>query len=118
MIAAKNQNLLANDPFYGDSRTETSHFNSRTESHSRTNSISGVILVPLPGQIAIPRSISILQSMLIPPTAPKSALKLKSSQESESIPTSQSGPELIPNPESKSGRYDSELPPLVYSHIY
>ena len=62
--------------------------------------------LPLP-QIAIPRTIPIpdpiLNSGSAPETAPKSA----------SETAAESAPELILNTESKSGRSDSELPPLM-----
>ena len=69
------------------------------------------ILIPFPEQIAIPRSIPIL----IPEPIPDLELTLESTLESESIPATESPPELNPNMESESGKSDSELPPLVYT---
>ena len=56
--------------------------------HCRANSISGIILVPLPGQIVIPRSIPILQSILIPETTPESAPESNPESAPESAPDS------------------------------
>ena len=78
-------------------------------------------LIPLPEQIAIPRSTpeSAPDSAptSVPEPTPESDSTPKSAPEpipeSAPEPTPESAPELIPNTESESGRSDSELPTLI-----
>ena len=113
-----NQHLLVDD--HGDFRTDfpdASYSNSKTDSHSGAKSIFEVN----PDSAAGANCDSQIRvgSRATPESAWKSTPESvpESTPELESIPTSESAPELIMNTDLESSRSDSELPPLVHSSV-